>query len=418
MKRRIVITGLGAVTALGEGVQPLWQAALEGRSGIGVIESFGEHWHPIAAVLKDFEPEKFIVQKKSIKVMARDIQMAVAAASLAVDDANARTLTIARDRFGVIVGSGVLDHELDELGMSLQASLDDNGKPDLKRFGDNGISSLFPLWLLKYLPNMSACHVSILFDLQGPNNTITTGASAGLQAVGEAFRIIERGSADMMLAGGAESKVNPVGLTHYAASGVLTDAGGHDPRTVYRPFDRRAKGFVAGEGAGFLVLEEFEHAKKRNAKIYAEITGFGASSKNGLETAMRAALCDAGLSEKDLDLLQACGIGIAKDDLIEAEAIEKVLGSSRPGLLVSASKPVTGFTGFSAGALDLILSSLSLFHQAVPPTLNLEEEVRPWKFNIVRQKAIQATLKNAMTNTAGFNGQCVSMITKAYGGNA
>ncbi len=188
-RRRVVITGLGAVTALGEGAGALWNAAIEGRSGISVVKTFDDKWQPLGACVENFEPEKFVTQRKSIKVMARDIQLAVAAASLAVDDAGARSLDIPRDRFGVIVGSGVLNHELDELAMSLQASLDEKGAPNLKKFGENGMSSLFPLWLLKYLPNMPACHISILFDLQGMNNTLTTGDSAGLQAVGEARRI-------------------------------------------------------------------------------------------------------------------------------------------------------------------------------------------------------------------------------------
>ena len=264
MKRRVVITGLGAITALGEGAGVLWNAALEGRSGIDLVSVFGEDWKPAAGFLADFNPEKFVSPKKSLKVMARDIQLAVAAASLALDDAGARSLKLNRERFGVIAGSGVLNHEIEELAPSVQGSMED-GALDLKKFGEEGLRLLFPLWLLKYLPNMSACHISILFNLEGPNNTLTTGFSAGLQAAGEACRVIERGAADLMLAGGAESKVNPVGMSEYRILGILSPWEGREPKKIYRPFDADAQGIVVGEGAGFLVLEELEHAKKRNA---------------------------------------------------------------------------------------------------------------------------------------------------------
>ena len=169
MKRRVVITGLGAVTALGEGAETLWKAALEKRSGIDTL-CYEENWKTVGAFLKDFEPEKYIEQRKALKVMARDIQLAVAGAKLAMDDSNLNLSKTNRERFGVVVGSGVLNHELDELAQSVQNSLGPSGKLDLTKFGDSGLSSLFPLWLLKYLPNMSACHISILFDLQGMNN--------------------------------------------------------------------------------------------------------------------------------------------------------------------------------------------------------------------------------------------------------
>ena len=407
----MVITGL-AVTALGEGADLLWRAVLEKRSGIGVLD-FGSGWRPLGAVLKNFEAEKYVTQKKSLKVMARDIQLAVGAASLAIRDSQVDAASTDRERFGVTVGCGVLNHELDELAPSLQNSVAAGGKVDLKKFGEDGIASLFPLWLLKYLPNMPACHISILFDLQGPNNTITTGASSGLQAVGEAFRIIQRGSADLMLAGGAESKVNPVGLTQYEILGVLAPSNGADPSTVYRPLDSEAKGLVAGEGSGFLLLEEWEHAKKRKAKIYAEITGFGSSSAAGRKTAMQTALGDAGISPKVLSYVQASGLGVEKEDLLEAEALEALLNGAGRELPVSVSKAVTGFAGFSSGTLDLILSSLAIKHQTLPPALNFKKPKRPWKFRVVQEKPVKSRIENVMTNAFGLNSPSVSVITKS-----
>lgn len=415
MKRRVVITGLGAVTALGEGAKALWEAVLQSRSGIDFISILGEDWKPAGARIKNFDPEKFVVQKKALKVMARDIQLAVAAASLALDDAGAKFPGINRERAGVIVGSGVLNHEIEELAASVHHSMED-GKLDLKKFGEEGLRLLFPLWLLKYLPNMSACHVSILFDLEGPNNTITTGASAGLQAVGEAFRVIERGSADLMLAGGAESKLNPVGLSEYQVLGVLSRANGGDPKKVYRPFDTDAKGIVVGEGSGFLVLEGLEHAKKRNARIYAEIAGFGSSSNSSREWAMKAALGDSGIGPSKIDYLQACGLGVFEDDRLEARAIENVFDGQAGKLSVSASKSVTGFTGFSSGALDLIISIFAVQNEMIPPVMNFTKPSGHWGFQIVKEKPLCKKINYAMTNVFGLSGQSASIIVKPYKG--
>ena len=418
MKRQVVITGLGAITAVGEGAEALWQAALEGRSGIGFLDCPGPSgpWKIPAAVIQNFSPEKYVTQPKALKVMARDIQLAVAGASLALDDSGIRVSPYDRERFGLIVGSGVLNHELDELAYSIQSSLDKNGKLDMKKFGDSGLSALFPLWLLKYLPNMSACHISILFDLQGLNNTITTGASAGLQAVGEAFRIIQRDDADLMLAGGAESKVNPVGISQYKIMGALSGASSKDAKDDYRPLDERSQGFVVGEGAGFLLLEELEHAKKRGAKIYAELVGYGSSSDRGRKIAMEVALKDAGVRASDLRYLQAAGLGLQEEDRREQQAIYDVFNGAGKDLSVSASKALTGFTGFSAGALDLILSVVALDRQTIPMALNFSKAEKDRGFQIVKDKAIQKDIPYAMTNASGFNGQAVSVVTKTARG--
>ncbi len=420
MSRRVVITGLGAVTALGEGVDALWRAALDARSGIRFLDYVSESgsWKVLAAVVPDFSPEKYVTQRKSLKVMARDIQLAMAGASLAFQDSGMDQASFDPERFGLIVGSGVLNHELDELAPSIQSSLDEQGRLDMNKFGDSGLSSLFPLWLLKYLPNMSACHISILFNLQGVNNTITTGPSAGLQAVGEAFRIIQRGDADAMLCGGSESKVNPVGISQYKLYGALLDSSSQDAKKDYCPLDENAKGFVVGEGSGFLVLEELEHAKKRGAKIYAEIAGYGASSPKGRKVAMEAAIKDAGISVSDLAYLQAAGIGLKEEDTLEKEAIQELFNGAGKNLSVSASKALTGFTGFSSGALDLILSTVALKNQTIPPVLNFSKMGKSCDFQIVKDKPLQKKISYAMTNVSGFGGQAASIVTKNYGEKA
>ena len=415
MSPRVVITGMGALSAAGEGARTLWQAVSEGRTGLGRVDAPGASgsWQVLAGVVRDFSPERYVTQRKALKVMARDIQLAVGASSLAMEDAGLKGTASHPERFGVIVGSGVLNHELDELAYSIQNSLDEQGKLDLQKFGDSGLSSLFPLWLLKYLPNMPACHISILFDLQGLNNTITTGASAGLQAVGEAFRIIQRGDADRMLCGGAESKVNPVGISQYRVLGAISDPL-TSLATDYRPFDANSRGFVVGEGAAFLVLEELSQARARNAKIYAEVVGFGASSVNGRAAAMQEALNDAGIRPQDLSYLQAAGLGLKEDDEREARAIEEVFNGSGKGLSVSASKAVTGFTGFSAGALDLVISTKALHYQTVPPAAHYTPSGAERSFSIATEKISKKELRYAMTNAFGFNGQAVSVVTKAW----
>lgn len=418
MKKRVVITGLGALTALGEGADALWNALLEGRSGIGSLDLGGHGWNPAGARISDFDPEKYVTQRKALKVMCRDMQLAVAGAKLAIEDAGLTDATrIARERFGVIVGSGVLNHELDELYYSVSNSVDSSGKLDMNKFGADGLSALFPLWLLKYLPNMPACHISVFFDLRGPNNTLTTGASAGLQAAGEAFHIIQRGAADAMLCGGAESKLNPVGLSQYRVLGVLADALG-DPQGACRPFDSRSRGIVPGEAAAFLVLEELEHAKKRGAKIYAEVVGFGSSSATGQEIAMKAALNEAAISSSEVDYLQASALGIPAEDALEAAAIEKIFSGVATDFCVSATKPTAGFTGFSAGALDLIVSSLGISRQEVPPVFNATGTHCRWGFKLVSNFSAKKKIRAAMTNAFGLHGQCVSMVTRIVGGNS
>ncbi len=421
MSNRVVITGLGAISASGEGADALWQAVLNGKSGIDYIRpdgsgipsrgAAGDDWKPIGACFPEFAAEKFITQRKALKVMARDIQMAVAAAQLAFKDAALTQPATDPERFGVVVGSGVLNHEVNELAYSIQNSLNEDGRMTLKKFGEDGLGALFPLWLLKYLPNMPACHISILFDLQGPNNTVTTGASSGMQAIGEAFRIIQRGAADAMLAGGAESKVNPVGISQYQVMNVLAQFNGQAPAKVYRPLDEQAAGFVVGEGAAFVVLEEMEHAKKRNAPIYAEIIGFGSSSRGGEALAMKTAIAEAGISPDALDYLQAAGIGLVPEDDRELSAIENTF-QGHQGLAVSASKSVTGFTGFASGALDTVISTLAMKHQNVPPVLNFNKSKSRHSYNIVQNKPLNKKIDLALTNCFGFNGQCVSLLTR------
>lgn len=415
MNRRVVITGLGAITSVGEGTGALWQALLEGRSGIEPLTSMGEDWKVPGAVIKNFEPDKYIAQRKSIKVMARDIQLAMAASKIALDDSQANKDSQCRKRFGVVIGSGVLDHELDEILPALQNALDDQGRVDLDKFGLEGIPALFPLWLLKYLPNMPACHISVNFDLQGVNNTLTTGSASGLQAIGEAYRIIQRGSADVMLAGASESKTNPVGISQYGIQGGLLDFSRADENIEksYKFFDENAAGFVVGEGAGFVVLEEYERAIQRNAYIYGEVIGFGSSSADGQKTAMETAIKDSGITKESISYIQATGLGLPKEDREEISAIKEVFGNQAKNIYVSGSKPVTGFTGFASGVLDFIIAATALKKSLIPPVKNMDEPLVDLTLKVPTITAVSKKMETILINAFGFNGPCACVVIKA-----
>ena len=414
MSRRVVLTGLGAMSACGDGAAALWDAARAGRIAQRESGFEDETGRPLRAYrIPDFAPEKYVTQRKSLKVMARDIQLAVAAAGSAMKDAgiNGQAGSSA-ERWGVVVGSGVLNHELDELAQSVSGCIGEDGDLDLKRFGEDGIPGLFPLWLLKYLPNMPACHISILYDLQGPNNTLTAGTSSGLQAVGEALRIIQRGDADLMLAGGAESKLNPVGYAEYKGLRVLSSDG------VYRPFDERSNGLALGEGAGFVVLEELSHALSRKARIYAEVVGYGASSGPGRAVSMKAALKDAGLGPDAVGYIQASGTGLPQEDIEELAAYAEVF-ASHPGVLgIGCAKPVTGFTGFASGPLELIVATRAVFESYLPPVAGLDKpRAMSSTLELVRHGR-PASARHALTHVSGFNGQSASLIVRRWEGDA
>ncbi|MGL5098074.1 MAG: beta-ketoacyl-[acyl-carrier-protein] synthase family protein, partial [Planctomycetia bacterium] len=277
--RRVVVTGIGVVAPNGTSTEEFWKGCCEGRSGISQIESFNTDGYPtcIGGEIKEFDVRRFITDRKNLKLMGRNIQFAIGAAHQAMAASAPNAAALDPGRFGVCMGSGVVPMQLDELAAPIAASLDDQGVFQSDKFGELAPKALFPLWLLKLLPNMLASHLSILHNAQGPSNTLTTACAAGTQAIGEAFRLIGRDDADVMLAGGSDSRLEPLMLVAYGALGALSRSNRPEGE-VSRPFDRERDGFVLGEGAAVLVLEEFERARKRGAKIYCEITGYGSSS--------------------------------------------------------------------------------------------------------------------------------------------
>jgi 3-oxoacyl-[acyl-carrier-protein] synthase II len=380
--RRAVVTGLGMVTPIGTGKAAFWEALSSRRSGIRPLTAFDASALPcrVAGQIDGFDAKQYIDKKerKSIKVMSRPIQLAVAGAQLALDDAGVDKAQLDPARFGVEFGAGLIASELDEIGPPSQISV--NGHPDfvdLDKWGAEGLASMPPLWMLKYLPNMLASHVSILHNAQGPNNTITENEVASLLALGEAYRIIARDLADFFLVGGADSKLNPLSMVRHSLFMPLTRRN-EDPERACRPFDRSRDGMILGEGAGVLAVEELEHAKKRGAHIYAEIVGFGAAFDRGckgpgLARAVRAALGDAGIAPDDVDHINAQGTSAVEADIWEARGLHEVFGACKRPVPVLAVKSYLGSLIAGSSTTELTVSLLALEHGKVPATLNYEE---------------------------------------------
>ena len=418
--RRLVITGLGAVTPLGLGAAALADAVRAGRSGIGPITRFETTVYAsrVGGEVRDLDPTvgtrkdqgRYI--KKMAKVMAADIQLAVAAANLAVTDsglppgdpkANEPVLpTIDHARFGVVFGTSFIPTELEDLAGPVQAARA-GGEFTLQGWGARGIPQMFPLWLLKYLPNMHSCHTGILWDLQGPSNSLTCSDAGGLLALDEAARLIRRGAADGMLAGGGESRVNPVLVLRYCLLKRLSETRG-DPATACRPFDLDRTGQVSSEGAVVVMLEALETAEKRGARIYGEVLGSGAGATTAgvnacdpdgraVATAVRAALDAAGIGPEALGLAAA-------------------LGPAARTVPVTAIKGVTGNMGACSGLSELAAALLVLKDGTIPPILNCERPDPTGGLNFVTggPKPLEKDLILVTSNAIG--GQTAAVVVR------
>jgi len=397
-RRRVVITGLGPVTAHGLGIEPLWQALCEGRSALAPIRAFDARGFraasagelPAAFDVKELVPKSY---RKATKVMARDIEIAVAGAALAVADAGLTTRgtnpdvapTIAPDRFGCHIGAGLIAADLDELTAALSTSKDAAGRFDPSHWGAQGMQELTPLWLLKYLPNMLACHVTIIHDCQGPSNTITCNeASSGL-SLSESQRVIERGAADACLSGGADSKLNPMGYLRQELAGRYAECTvDADATKVVRPFDAKASGTLAGEGGGILVVEAEETAKARGARIHAVLAGTGATqswcddtvglvpdaSGESLADAIETALRDAGLAAADIDAIIPYASGVPALDALERNALRRVFGDALPSKPIVQLAPSIGANLAGFGTIAAAVASRALAEQRLPARVN------------------------------------------------
>ncbi len=417
--RRVVVTGIGALTAIGMEAASLWDGLSRGVCGIKAIPAFASSYLTthIAAEIAGFDAKKYLSKegRKQIRVMARAIQLAVASAQLAVDDAKVDKTKLDPTRFGVEFGAGLIPSELAELGEASYLSTAGGTHPvDYKIWGEKGLPVIQPLWMLKYLPNMLACHVSILHNAQGPNNSITEGDAGCLLALGEAVRVLRRDQADLMLVGGADSKMNPLSIVRQQIFGHLSKHQG-DPHKAIKPFDRRRDGMILGEGGCVLATEDLEHAQRRGAPIYGEVVGFGAAfdrglTGKGLARAIRYALDQAKIKPDDVDHVNAHASGSIQLDAFEARAINEIFGLTVP---VWSVKPNIGNLCAGAGITELGASLLAMKHGTLPPTLNYEEPDPSCPVQVLR--VARPITKPYFVKTCYTEmGQCAVVVAKKW----
>jgi 3-oxoacyl-[acyl-carrier-protein] synthase II len=389
---RVVITGMGLVSPLGNSLEKFWSGLREQRSGITPLKNLPSDSLPMkhgaealdfTGHIDNFGPLDATLKKsirKGLKVMCREIQMGVAVAQLALHDAGLKVGSYDVDRIGAVYGCDYIMTLPDEFADGIRACTEDH-KFDFKRWADSGLKKVDPLWLLKYLPNMPACHVAIYNDLRGPNNSITQREASSNLAIAEAYTTIVRGAADIMLAGATGSRLHALRTLHIVLQEEIA-ADGDDPAKICRPFDLNRTGQVLGEGAGAMVLESLESAQRRGAKILAEVVGYGSSTvldRNGIadcgkaiENAARRALQLANMTPDQIGHIHAHGLGTVKSDSEEAQAIHRIFGGCSPVPPTIAAKSYFGNLGAASGAVELISSLIAMQHGSLFPILNYE----------------------------------------------
>jgi 3-oxoacyl-[acyl-carrier-protein] synthase II len=416
VRPEVVITGFGVVSPIGISRAAFRDALLAGKNGVRRIEHFDASGMPIdfGGEVPDFDPKQYVRPRKSLKVMSREIQFGFAAAEMALADAGLAAGAGDPDRMGVVFGADMIYCELDELAAAYRAALT-NGEFDFARWGSHAMGELYPLWLLKYLPNMSACHVSIALDARGPSNSITLAEVSSLTAMQEATHIIERGAADVMIAGGTSCRLHPNVIIF--RNHKLMSHRSEAPAAASRPFDADRDGMVAGEGAGAIVLESRNHADARGANVLGRVLGFGGAfaapnkpgaSEAGLTRAMTVALERSGLAAAEIGHVNASGLSTIEHDRGEAAAIRAVLGD----IPVTAPKSMFGNLGAATGAVELGASLVGLAEGIVPATRNLETLDPQCPIDVVAG-APRAARGAAMILNQSPNGQAIAMVVGA-----
>ncbi|MCT4508178.1 MAG: beta-ketoacyl-ACP synthase II [Tepidibacter sp.] len=411
MKRRVVVTGIGCVTPVGTGIDKFWNNVKNGVCGIDKITRFDTTDYPtkIAAEVKDFDASDFI-DKKEAKRMDRFTQYAVAASKIAMKDSNINIDNIDANRFGVIIGSGVGGIETLE--------------EQHKRLMEKGPKRVSPFFVPMMITNIAAGQISIMVGAKGPNTSVVTACASATHAIGDAFKAIQRGDAEIMISGGAESPITPLAVSGFCTMKAMSTRN-DDPKTSSRPFDKDRDGFVMGEGSGMLVLEELEHALARNAKIYAEIVGYGATADayhitapaeggEGAARAMQMAVKDAGLKLEDVDYINAHGTSTPLNDRNETLAIKSLFKNHAYDLAVSSTKSMTGHLLGAAGAVEAIICSLAINEGYLPPTMNIQNQDPELDLDYVVGKGRQKDIKCALTNSLGFGGHNGTLAFKKY----
>ena len=409
--RRVVVTGVGVVSPLGTGNRKNWDALTAGISGIGHITRFDATDFPvrIAGEVKDFVAEEFI-DKKEIKKMDLFIQYALAATHFAMEDSGFKVNDENAERVGVLVGAGL------------------GGLPSIERYHtallEGGYKKISPFFIPMLIINLAPGHISMRYGAKGPNISSVSACATSTHSIGDAYHIIRRGDADAMIAGGTESTITPLGIGGFAVMRALSDRN-DTPQAASRPFEKNRNGFVMGEGAGIVILEEYESAKKRGAKIYAEVAGYGltgdayhltapAPGGEGAARCMRMALNKAGLNPEDVNYINAHGTSTPMNDLYETMAIKTAFGEHAKKLMVSSTKSMTGHLLGASGALEAVFSVKALQDAMIPPTINYETPDPECDLDYVPNSARQSVLRHVMSNSFGFGGHNATIILSRY----
>jgi len=415
MQRRVVITGLGAISPLGNDVESTWQALLAGKSGAGPITQFDASAFDtrFACEVKGFEVEKYITDKKEARRMDPFVQFAVAATRQALDDSALDLDKEDRERIGVLVGSGIGGLRVIEAQHKILL--------------EKGPGRVNPFLIPMLITNMAPGQIAIQYGLKGPNLSISTACATGNHSIGEAMKTVVRGYADIMVAGGTESSITPLGLAGFCSAKALSSRN-DDPQAASRPWDRDRDGFVMGEGCGILILEELEHAKARGARIYCEIVGYGLSDDayhmtsppadgEGGARAMAMALKDGGMAADKVDYVNAHGTSTGVGDPAETLGIKKVFGAwAKGGLWVSSTKSMTGHLLGAAGGVESVVSAKTIQTGLVHPTINLHNPDEGCDLDYVPLKGRERKVKVALSNSFGFGGHNASLLFKAFEG--
>jgi len=409
VRRRVVITGLGVISPIGNDKDTFWQSLVEGKSGIKTISRFDASKFPtrFAAEVKDFDPTQ-VLDKKDVKRMDRFSQYAVVATKMALQDAGLDIDKVGPERVGVVFATGIGGMETFE--------------DQTRILVEKGPGKISPFFVPMMIANMAAGQIAIHTGAQGINFTVVNACAAGTNAVGEAFRVLQRGEADVVITGGSEASVTPLALAGFSAMKALSTRN-EAPEKASRPFDRLRDGFVLGEGAGVLILETLEHALARGARIYAEVAGYGCTADayhitapdpegQGAAKAMALALADANVKPEEVDYINAHGTSTDLNDRIETMAIKKVFGAHAYKLAISSNKSMIGHLLGAAGAVELIATALTIYEGIIPPTINYEEPDPECDLDYVPNKARRQEVRVALSNSFGFGGHNATVVLK------
>jgi 3-oxoacyl-[acyl-carrier-protein] synthase II len=429
----VVITGIGAISPLGLTAKQMWEGLCAGKCGIRRTTTFdpAKFSCQLAGEVEDYKIQQYVPRsfRKATKLMSRDIELAVIAADEAVRDSTLVTraideqkVNVKPERMAINVGAGLISCDLYEMAPAVVRSVAD-GRFDMRKWGREGIELVTPLWLLKYLPNMLACHIGIIHDIQGPSNAITCAEVSGHIAIAEAAEVIARGDSDIALAGGAEAKVNPVLIMRQCLINRATSRHNDDPQRACRPFDADASGSVFGDGGGIVVLENLDNANKRGARIYAELVGAGQSASInpayehiepdgcGVTIAIEKAIAQAHISPQDIDLIIPHGTGIPQDDLAEARGIKAALGKEVGRIPVWPTKSMLSNTGAAAGAIDVVAATCAIRDGLIPAAKNCEKIAPGCNLNIVKEKT-KVDIRYVVCCGYTHGGQTAALVLK------